>query len=101
MVIWTRVVTALFLLALFAIVPIASADQITWTLSGGASGSFVYDATTNIYSSINITVTGESFGDGTYTMPDPGFPSSSIFLLPVQGPSTNFTGARTPDVLDI
>lgn len=68
-------IIASVLLALFSLPPIASADGITWDLvgvtfsdGGTASGSFVYDATTNTYSDIDITTTaGSAFGGATYT----------------------------------
>lgn len=79
----------------------ASADPtpITWTLSGvtfsggaTASGSFVYDATTNTYTSIDVTVAGSLFGNGTYTTLDPGFGSSPIELVTVPSTLLDFTG---------
>jgi hypothetical protein len=68
---------------------IASADGITWTLSGvtfddggTASGSFIYDATTNAYSSIDISTTATStFAGATYTGLSGGFGSSSTGML--------------------
>lgn len=87
--------TALALLMLAAFVPTASADGITWDLSGvtfsdgaTASGSFVFNADTNTFSSIDITVAGGSstFGDGTYTILDPGYSSNSSRLVPVESP---------------
>jgi sugar lactone lactonase YvrE len=72
--------------------------QTTWTLSGvtfagggTASGSFAYDATSNTFSSINITVTGAAFGDATYTALDPGFPSTSTELVAVPSILADFT----------
>lgn len=66
---------ALVLLVLFGVPSIASADGITWTLSGltfddggTASGSFNYDAVTNTYSAINVTTTtGTTLTGATYT----------------------------------
>jgi hypothetical protein len=50
----------------------ASAIPVTWTLSGvlfgdggGVTGSFVYDATTNTFSSVNIISTSGSLPGGT------------------------------------
>jgi len=64
-----------------ALAPVASADSVTWTLNNfvlddgaTASGSFVYDASTNSFSSIDIVTTGAgSFTGATYTALDPGF----------------------------
>jgi PEP-CTERM motif len=83
----TRGIVLIWLLSLFAVAaPIASADGVTWTiedltLSDGASvtGSFVYDATTNTFSSIDIVtqagtaLNGTAFPGATYTVVDPGF----------------------------
>lgn len=88
---WVRSsLIALLLLVLIAFVPNASADQVTWHLSevtfsagGSASGSFTYDADTNTFSSINITVIGSPFGNDTYRFLDPGFPSSANVLAAV------------------
>jgi hypothetical protein len=90
-------ITALALFVLFCVPSIASADGITWDLSGvtfddggAASGSFVYDALTNTYSSINIiTSTGTAFGGATYTSLSSAFGSSSTGLL--VGASGNLT----------
>src|SRR5258706_7531917 len=73
-------ITALVLFVLFCVPSIASADGIAWDLSGvtfddggTASGSFVYDATANTYSSIDIITTlGTAFGRATYTSPSGG-----------------------------
>jgi hypothetical protein len=95
-------VTAFVLLALVVVlVPAASATSITWTfsdatfVSGGlATGSFAYDADTNTFSAISITVSGSPVGgDGTYTALDPNFPSGAS--LPVFVPNaslSDFTG---------
>jgi hypothetical protein len=94
-------ITVLVLLVLAGLVPTASASPVTWDLSGvtfasggSASGSFVYDALTNTYSSINIIVSGAAFGfgDGTYTILDPGFGSSGIEIVTVPGAVGNFSG---------
>jgi PEP-CTERM motif len=58
----------------------AWASPLTWTLQGvtftdggTASGSFVFDATSGIFSSINITTTtGSVLTGANYTFPDPG-----------------------------
>ena len=65
------------LLVLLCVPSVASADGITWTLSGvtfddggTASGSFVYDAVTNTVSSINIVTTaGPHRSEETHTRP--------------------------------
>jgi hypothetical protein len=70
-----NLITALTLFVLFCVPSIASADGITWDLSGvtfddggTASGSFVYDAAANTYSSINIiTTSGTTLAGATYT----------------------------------
>jgi PEP-CTERM motif-containing protein len=92
-------ITALVLLALTGLVPTASASPVTWDLSGvtftsgaSASGSFVYDALTITYSSIDITVSGAAFGNGTYTILDPGFGSSGSEIVAVPSVLADFTG---------
>jgi hypothetical protein len=74
-VMFRSLITALALFALFCVPSIASANGITWDLSGvtfddlgTASGSFVYDAATNTYSSIHVTTTtGTALAGATYT----------------------------------
>ena len=74
-------ITVAGLLVFFCLPSIASADGVTWdlmnvTLSGGgtASGSFVYDSTTNTLSDVNITTSaGTSFAGATYLAANPGF----------------------------
>ena len=99
--------TALCLLFLLCVPSLASADSLTWTLSGvvfndggTASGSFVYDAVTNKFSSINIVTTaGSTFGGATYQDLNPGFaplPNSIVF---VPNPNlANFTGTMLLDL---
>jgi len=91
-------ITAFLLLFLLFVPSIASADGITWTLSdvtfddgGIASGSFVYDALTNTYSSIDITTTsGSAFTGTTYNALGGLFGSSSTgMLLGASGDLTN------------
>jgi len=90
---------ALVLLVLVACVPCASA-QTTWNLTdvtfsggGSATGSFTYNAGTNAFSSIDITVTGSPFGNGTYLALDPGFGSTSTLMVAVpNGSLADFTG---------
>jgi len=83
---------------LLCVPSIASADGITWTLSdvtfndgGLASGSFVYDALTNTYSSIDITTTsGSAFAGTTYNALGGLFGSTSNgMLLGASGDLTN------------
>jgi hypothetical protein len=91
-------ITAFLLLVLLCVPSIASADGITWTLSGvtfadggTASGSFVYDALTNMYSSIDITTTsGPAFAGTTYHALSGVFgTSNSGMLLGASGDLTN------------
>lgn len=91
-------IRAFMLVLLFCAPSIASADGITWDLSGvtfddggTASGSFVYDALTNTYSSIDIiTAGGSAFGGATYTSLSGVFGSSSTgMLLGASGDLTN------------
>lgn len=58
-------------LSFFAITSAAHAVPIQWTVSGGAfddggtvSGSFVYDADTEVYSNVRLTTTTGTKGDG-------------------------------------
>jgi hypothetical protein len=97
-----KLAISLAALCLFVWPSSADATPITWTLSGvtfsaagsTASGSFVFDATTNTFTSIDVTVAGSSFGNGTYTTLDPGFPSSAGLLVALQAPlSLDLTGA--------
>jgi hypothetical protein len=98
---FAKLAISLAALCLFAWPGSASADPtpITWTLSGvtfsggaTASGSFVYDATTNTFTSIDVTVAGSLFGNGTYTTLDPGFPSEASQLVTVPATLPDFTG---------
>jgi hypothetical protein len=100
-------ITAVILIVLAAMVPTASADQVTWNLigvtfsdGGTASGSFVYDANTNTVSFVNITTTaGGSFGGTTYTGVDPGFGPLALEMVFVANPSLlDFTGAPALDM---
>lgn len=66
--------TAFILALLFGACSAAVATPVLWTISGvtfddggTASGSFIYDADTNTYSSVNITTTaGTSLAGATY-----------------------------------
>jgi PEP-CTERM motif len=61
--------------------PSATADSVTWTLTNltfadgaTATGSFVYDASTNTVTSIDITTsTGTTLEGAIYTALDPGY----------------------------
>jgi PEP-CTERM motif len=99
--IFRSLIAAFILVVTFGVPSIASADGITWNLSGvafddggTASGSFVFDALTNTYSAIDIiTTAGSAFGGATYTGIDPGFPSTSGQLILVTNPLlSDFTG---------
>jgi sugar lactone lactonase YvrE len=78
-----RFFQALGLVGILAVLaPYARATQVTWTLhnvtfndGGTASGSFVYNADTNTYSSVNIVTSGGSITGSTYISP---FPTSAI-----------------------
>jgi hypothetical protein len=97
------------LLVLLCVPSVASADGITWTLSGvtftdgtAATGSLVFDATTNMILSASIVTTGCPtcvFTTGeTYTTQNPGsapFMPFSIVLVPTGSVST---GTRLLDL---
>jgi PEP-CTERM motif len=106
---WALTIT-LTLLIFLCMPSIASADSggVTWTLSGvtfgdggTASGSFVYNATTNIVSSVNITTTtGLDFTGAVYDAVDPGFgpfPGEIVFVTSPS--SSNYTGTPALDLL--
>ena len=104
-----RVTLTIFvvLVVMAAIVPTASADQLTWTLAGvtfsdggTASGSFVYNADTNTVSSVDvITTAGSSFGGATYTAVDPGFGPFATQIVLVTLPSlADYTGTPALDL---
>ncbi len=98
----TRVATfVVFLLILVVMVPIASADSVTWTLNNlvfsdgaTATGSFVYDASTNTLSDINVvTSSGVLFTGATYIASDPGFgPFPFDFALVTNSSLGDYTG---------
>jgi hypothetical protein len=112
---FAKLAISLAALCLFVWPGSASADStpITWTLGGAAFsapssaiGSFVYDSTTNTFTSIDIHVvpcvipppqfpTCEGlFGNGAYTILNPGFGSSAKELVTLQAPlSPDLTGA--------
>ena len=87
------------LIAMGALALGAFANPITWTLSGvtfadgsTASGSFVFDADTNTYSSIDITTSTTDLG-GTYgfdcVSPCNGLPSDASEVLFLQHESSS------------
>lgn len=105
---FAKLAISLAALCLFVWPGSASADStpITWTLNGvafsapsSASGSFVYDTTTNSFTSIDILVVPSLevtglFGKGAYTILNPGFGSSANELVTLQAPlSLDLTGA--------
>jgi hypothetical protein len=99
--IFRSLITALVLFVAFCVPSIASADGITWNLTGvtfddggTASGSFNYNAVTNTFSSIDITTTvGSAFGGATYTTLSGAFPGSSTSTSLFLGASSgSFTG---------
>lgn len=98
----------LALLILLCMPSIASADGVTWDLSGvtfadggTASGSFVFNAVTNTVSSVDIiTTAGTAFGGATYTGVDPGFgpfPNQIVFVT--NSSLTDFTGTPALDLV--
>lgn len=84
---------------LCAVAAPALAVPVTWTLNGvafsdggSATGSFIYDADTNTFSSINVQVSGGSLPALTYIAPHPVAQASIVALLPTA--SGDFTGVR-------
>lgn len=84
---------------LFAVASPVFAVPVTWTLTGvtfsdggTAAGSFVYDADTNTFSSINISVTGGSLPAVTYVTTHPLAVANFPSFLPTA--SGNLTGVR-------
>lgn len=81
------IVAAVIMLAYFCAPSTASADGVTWDLSGvtfsdgsTASGSFVFDATTDQITDVDITTTaGTAFTGATYVGENPGFGGGSYF----------------------
>ena len=77
----------------------AHAVPVEWTLSGfnfvgggTASGSFVYDADTNTYSSVNITTTAGTIAGAAYADVSPGFANSATVGLFVTTAAGDLTG---------
>src|ERR1700739_5028547 len=99
--IFRSLITVFILVVTFGVPSIASADGISWTLTGvtfddggTASGSFNYNAVTNTFSSIDITTTaGSAFGGAIYTTLSGAFPGSSTSTSLFLGRSSgSFTG---------
>ena len=99
---------ALGLLLLLGLPSIASADGVTWDLSGvtfddggTASGSFVYDADTNTVNDIDIVTTaGTAFGGATYTGSDPAFgPFPDQLVVVTDASLADFTGTPVLNLL--
>ncbi len=92
---------AFALLAHFAAIGAACANPVTWTLQdwvfddgGTASGSFVFDADTGVYSNINIITTGGSALAGdSYGVPFPPFPGNEEIILAVPEALADLTGS--------
>lgn len=95
---------ALFgVLAVVLVSGTATAVPVRWTLSGvtftdggTASGSFVYDAATNTYSSVNIVTTAGSVitSGATLIYVSPGVvPTSTVFLAGASN-AADLTGTR-------
>lgn len=88
-------VAAFVLFLMAGMPPAASADTVTWNLvgvtfndGGTASGSFVYDATTNSFSSINIVTTaGTVLGGAAYMGLAPGFSAQPTVVAFITDPS--------------
>lgn len=106
--IFSCLVLASGLFVLLCVPRIASADDVTWDLSGvtftdggTATGSFVYNADTNTLSSINIvTSSGTAFGGADYTATDPGgYGPFSNELLFVTSGSGDLTGTPALDLI--
>jgi hypothetical protein len=82
------------------LVPIAAnAAPVTWYLDdwafedgGTASGQFVFDAETGVYSSISITTTtGTDFAGATYGIPNPVSPGAARVLVTVTQGLVDYT----------
>ena len=103
-----RVATRILVVLVLLCVPsIALADGLSWSLSGvtfddggAASGSFVYDASTNTVSSVNVVTTaGTTFVGATYTGVNPGFAPLSNEIVLVPNPSLpDLTGTFVLDL---
>ncbi len=105
---FVALITAAGLLVFFCVPSIASADGVTWDLTGvtlsdggTASGSFVFDATTDTLSNVDITTsTGGTFTGATYLAANPGFGFGSYlgptFYQLTFVPNPSLSGVGTP-----
>lgn len=96
-----NVTIAAIVLVLAAMASGARADSVTWTFTdvtmadgGTASGSFIYDASTNTVTSIFITTTAGTDSSGaTYRALDPGYGPYDFDMAFVIFPSlSDYTG---------
>jgi hypothetical protein len=86
-----------------AIVQVANATPVTWTLSGAtfddggtAVGSFVYDSDTPLFSAINIVTSGGTNPGATFTVLDIPFGSFPVELVALP---TGSVGLGTPGLI--
>jgi hypothetical protein len=78
----------------------AQAAPVTWNLQnwtfddgGTASGSFVFDASTGVYSDVSVLSTNGTVRTGAnYVLPDPASPGNATFAGWVTGLLPDFTG---------
>ncbi len=105
------ILMAAFAVAALLLPSLTFADGITWTLNdatfsggGSISGSFIYDANTNLYSAANVSTTASSpFSASSYnTVSDAVFATSTVVGL---GPNPflsfdggNLTGATVLEI---
>lgn len=104
---WKRVLAFAGALGLSAIGTTANAVPVQWTLSGvvtglgnSITGSFVFDADTNLYSKVSLVTSGGTWVPSTtwtYVVTNTISPSNSTFLQVVNAPAsqTNLTGEDT------
>ncbi|WP_428152219.1 IPTL-CTERM sorting domain-containing protein [Brevundimonas sp.] len=97
---------SILLLGFGAAATSAAATPITYTVTGAYagvgegtfSGTFTYDATTNVYSAVNITATAGTAAPGrTYTAASPTFSGSGV-LRAVENPLVVGTSRGLPIV---
>ncbi len=95
----SRSTTLKVLAAVLCLAASASAGPLTWSITGlfndggTVSGSFVFDADTNAYSSIDVTTTDGTIRSGAhYTLYNPCCPDDPTFLLFVTGVGGDLTG---------
>jgi hypothetical protein len=99
-----KLLIRLFASLIFLSAGVISARPVTWTFSGVTlsdggtmSGSFVYDADTNTYSSINITTSGGSQTGTTFAVAHTAVASSANFFYVL--PSGPITALSTHSLL--